>query len=378
MIDSESHKLLKEELDKRISIDRRVLDTLRNEIKPLKNNVRKIQQRSITSVSLVGTDGGNNRFQFDPFLVHIIRVVDSSNNEYCLNAITPTTSTSQLSKDQFDSVGKPITPLGRLMEHLSIKDLAKLSHMIRNNDNDEPTSPTWVQVYRELVEWATLFDLIKNKNFGTDTLFVFDGLLRSKVFAKDNFKKYLDALAEAIELHKKNHRQIYLVGLAKHSKVLDRYRLAMSLEGVLATDYPSYVTVPRDIEEKAYIWSEYAKGDDLEQTGEINKFVGGKMFLVKFGVRSRDPIWPVDIFQPQEPEAQTIIGCLLADAINGFPIPFYPQCLQKAHENAALVDFDFDILQDQIFEAIRKSLNEDAPLLDEYQLRDNDVSDRRY
>ncbi len=32
--------------------------------------------------------------------------------------------------------------------------------------------------------------------------------------------------------------------MAKHSKVLDRYRLAMRLEGVLDTPYPAYVEVP--------------------------------------------------------------------------------------------------------------------------------------
>jgi hypothetical protein len=103
------------------------------------------------------------------------------------------------------------------------------------------------------------------------------------------------------------------------------------------------------LEEKAYVWSEYARGDDREpEGGEVNKFVGGKMFFVKFGAGKRDPIWPIDIFLPQRAEAQTILACMLADAIGGFPVPFYPQCLQKAHENAALVDFDFDILQDSI------------------------------
>ncbi len=66
-------------------------------------------------------------------------------------------------------------------------------------------------------------------------------------------------------------------------------------------------------------------GDDRElDGGEINRFVGGKMFLVKFGRGSRDPIWPVDIFVPQSSQAQEIFGFLLADAIDGFPVPLYP------------------------------------------------------
>ena len=49
--------------------------------------------------------------------------------------------------------------------------------------------------------------------------------------------------------------------------------------------------------------------------GEINKFVGGKMFFVKFGSRPRDPIWPVDIFLPQSQNAAVILGCMLHDAL---------------------------------------------------------------
>ena len=153
----------------------------------------------------------------------------------------------------------------------------------------------------------------------------------------------------------------------------------MALEGVLLTDYPAYVEVPREIEENAYVWSEYARGDDRElEGGEINKFVGGKMFLVRFGNRRRDPIWPVDIFLKQTNDSQAILGYLLADAIDGFPVPLYPRCLQKAHENAALVDFDFDVLQDEIFSGIRSLLGEKASALDEFQLQNPDPAAGRY
>ncbi len=376
MIDPNSQKLLKSEISERIKSDKAILDQLRKEIQPLKANVRKIQSRSTTSISLVGTDGGNNQVQFDPFLVQIIRVVDSSNNEYCLEAITPTTKVSQLTARQFNANGTPKTALGEMMYDLGVKQLTELSHMIRSNDNDQPVSISWVQVYRELVEWAILYSVMK-KDFGTDTLIVFDGLLRSKVFAKDLFKKYRENLGKMIEKQQKEkRRKIFLVGLAKHSKVLSRYRLTMALENILDCDYPAYVEIPQEIEEKAYVWSEYARGEDTE--GEVNKFVAGKMYFVKFGNSPRDPIWPVDIFMPQTPQAQTILGHLLADAINGFPIPFYPLCLQKAHENAALVDFDFDILQDQIFDAIRNVLGKESPKLDTFHLQDTDPSQKRY
>jgi hypothetical protein len=251
--------------------------------------------------------------------------------------------------------------------------------MIRPTDDGKPVPPSWVQVYRELIEWAILFSILK-KDFGTDTLIVCDGLLRSKVFAKDLFSRLILGMKERVEAQwKGSRRRIFLAGVAKHSKVLARYRLAMALEGVLQTDYPSYVEVPREIEEKAYVWSEFARGDDNAAAGgEINKFVGGKMFLVKFGSHRRDPIWPIDLFLPQAGEAQFVLGSMLADSVNGFPVPHYPRCLQKAHENAALVDFDFDILQDFIYHGVRTSLGVDAGTLDVFQLQDADPAQRRY
>ena len=380
MIDPNSRRRLRDEIATRMRDDLVLLDTLREEIRPLRDRARRIQARTTTAISLVGTDGGNNRLQFDPFLVQLVRVVDSSNNEYCLQAVTPSTSVAALGAAQFDREGRPRTPLGAMMDYLSVSSLDQLSHMIRRNDDGRPTSPSWIQVYRELVEWATLFSIIRSKDFGTDTLIVADGLLRSKVFAGDLFRRYLHGINEGIEMHlQRSRRHIYLVGVAKQSKVLDRYRLAMALEGVLTTDYPAYVEIPRDIEEKAYVWSEYARGDDREmENAEINKFVGGKMFFVKFGNGRRDPVWPIDIYHEQAEEAQTILGYMLSDAIEGFPVPFYPRCLQKAHENAALVDFDLDILQDDVFEGIRAVLAGEAPALDIFRLQDADPARLRY
>lgn len=379
MIDPASQVQLGEAIADCIGSDKAVLQALRDEIRPLKSATRRIQPRATTSISMVGTDGGNNQLQFDPFLIQLVRVVDSSNNEYCLEAVSPTTPVQKLDERQFAADGSARTALGEMMDFLGVSSLPKLSHMIRPTDKGVPVSPSWVQVYRELVEWAILFAILK-KDFGTDTLIVCDGLLRSKVFAQDLFQQLLKGMKERIdEQWSRSRRRVYLAGVAKHSKVLTRYRLAMALEGVLQTDYPAYVEVPRDVEEKAYVWSEFARGDDrVGEGGEVNKFVGGKMFLVKFGSQRRDPVWPVDIFVPQVEESQTILGSMLADAINGFPVPHYPRCLQKAHENAALVDFDFDILQDFIFEGVRSSLGGDADILDAFQLQDSDPSQRRY
>src|SRR5438093_6959140 len=233
MIEPESHEQLRREIGERIAADRALLDGLRAEIRPLRAQVTRIDARATTSISLVGTDGGNNQLQFDPFLVQLIRVVDSSNNEYCLEAISPTTPIDALERRHVDKQGAPVSALGEMMKYLNAETLPRLSHMIRPKDKGVPVSPSWVQVYRELFEWAILFSILK-KDFGTDTLIICDGLLRSKVFAGDNFARLIAGIKERIDQQwVRNRRRIYVAGVAKHSKVLARYRLAMALERVL-------------------------------------------------------------------------------------------------------------------------------------------------
>src|SRR5690242_11963206 len=130
MLDAESRRSLQGEISERIAEDRRILDSLRSEIRPLRGCVRRIQPRSTTAISLVGTDGGNMTLQFDPFLVQVVRVVDSSNNAYCVQAVTPTTSVARLSTQQFDTHGQPRTLLGEMMASLGVRDLDELSPLI--------------------------------------------------------------------------------------------------------------------------------------------------------------------------------------------------------------------------------------------------------
>ena len=109
-----------------------------------------------------------------------------------------------------------------------------------------------VQVYRDICEWAVLHERICRTEFPSDTLIVRDSLLRSKIFHGTLFIKLRDRLEEGIERARvKRKRRLYLVGMAKSSKVLARYRLAMTLEDVLTQSFPCYVRIPRDIEAKA-------------------------------------------------------------------------------------------------------------------------------
>jgi hypothetical protein len=378
MIDQETYRQLKAEIETRTAADRQLLDKLRTDVRPLRDSTKRIHPRAATSVSLVATDGGNNSLRFDPFMVQVVRVVDSNDNELCLEVVTPTTPIADLNKRQFDVAGNPITSLGRLMAALKVASLTKLSHFIRAGDDGLPQSATIVQVYRELVEWAVLYDLLR-RDFGSDTLIVFDGDLRSKAFAGELFIEYGQLLKAEIERHARQRRSVFLVGVMKSSTVLSRYRLAFALEGVLRGIFPAFIEVPYELEKEVYVWEESFRGEDRVVAGrERNKFVLGKMFFAKFGSRPQDPIWPVDIFGPQASQADRIFSHLLADAIEGFPVPLYPRCLQKAHERAALVDFDMDMLQDAVFHGLRRALGSESATLDAFTLEDADPGQGRY
>ncbi len=171
MIDPGSQKAIKEAVASCVSADQDTLLSLRKEIRLHLTDVRKVEKRSATSISLVGTDGGNNQLRFDPLLVQIIRVVDSSSEEHCIDVVSPSTPTDDIDRRQFASSGKPITPLGEMTQLLGSRSIADLSHMISTGKGSRARSASWIDAYRELAEWATLLQLF-SKDYGTDTLLV--------------------------------------------------------------------------------------------------------------------------------------------------------------------------------------------------------------
>jgi hypothetical protein len=269
------------------------------------------------------------------------------------------------------------------MSDLGVEHLHDLSPMIPTGEKvrQEPdeVSSSWVLVYRDLCEWAVLYQRLTKSTWGSHTLLVRDGLLRSKIFADTKFIAMRDRIAASIEDHRQRNINLYLVGLAKHSQVLARYRLALALENAMPPEMPRYVEVPRSVEQRVYKWKEYAVGsEDETEGGEAAKYVMGSLFLVRFGERTHDPIWAVDLLEMQKNLAPQIFGYLLADAREGFPMPFYPRCLQKAHEFAQIVDFDLDILQDTVLDAARGLVGENEQGTFDALRLSPDVANRRY
>lgn len=355
--------------------DGHLLDEVCADVEPIRSSSRAIQPRGTTSISLVASDGGNNKVEFNPFYLQLVRVVDSYGDELFLDVVSPSTDISELGLRHLPEPDRPASPLGRMMADLGADTLSALSPMLPPH----PRTPGWTQVYRDLCEWATLYDLICYQRFGTDTLIVRDGLLRTKIFSGDLFVQMYRRLREAIERNERERRrEIYLVGIAKHTHVLTRYQLALTVTGVLPSGHPCFAPVPMPMQEKVYLWDEYVRDPDDSTAGEAAKFNMGSMYFVRFGVRSGDPVWTVDLLANQAGRDQKVFGYLLADAVDGFPVPFYPKCLQQADHHAQVVDLDLDIMQDTLVEAVRDQIDTSRQSEFDALRLATDVSSRRY
>lgn len=336
--------------------------------------VTTIQPRTINSISLVASDGGNNRLEFNPFSLQVVRVVDTFGDELFLDVISPSTDTAALGQRHLDD---PASPLGRMMRDLGASALDQLSPMILAGMK----SGQWPLVYRDLCEWAVLYDLVCHERWGSDTLIIRDGLLRTRIFAGDLFVRLYGLMKAAIKRKRREHRRhVFLVGIAKHSRIIERYRLAMALEEVFPVGQACYAPVPPELQVKVYNLTNYVQlaGDD-DVGEEKPRFNMGAMYLVRFGKRAFDPVWTMDLLQFQAPQAQQVFGSLLADAEVGFPVPCYPHCLQEADRYAQVVDLDLMILQGALEEAVREQIRADRRhVFDAQRLSPTDPAAGRY
>ncbi len=378
MFDPDHLEAIRDSIRQQTERDRYLLDDLRADVREHLLGGAAVRPHVATAMSLVASDGGNNKLIFDPFNIHLVRVVDSLGRQLFLDVISPTSDPDDL----YAAHARANDPLGSLMNDLGVASLNDLSPMIPKGDvaRDHPelVSPSWVLVYRDLCEWAVLYHRICHTEFANHTLLVRDGLLRSKIFRGELFTDMAQRMAERIQAVRP--LKLYLVGIAKHSQVLSRYRLAMGLENALPPGEPRFVRVPRGLERKVYTWPEYARGPEEaeEEGGEAAKYVVGAMYLARFGRSSGDPIWAVDVFWTQTDAASEVFGYLLADSVEGFPVPYYPRCLQQAHEHAEVVDFDLEILQDTVFDAARRLVEPARQYAFDQMRFAPDVANRRY
>ena len=222
-----------------------------------------------------------------------------------------------------------------------------------------------MRCYRDIIEWAVLYDLATNPTiqWGGDTILVRDGLLRTKSFKREVFPQIDQKLRDGVATHAKRNVTLSIVGVAKQSAVLGRLAVALELEATFHKPFPCYVKVPDDIEKDCYnfdlTWFNTYETTEPEDDGRRLYQAMGKMYLVKFGDRPFDPVWPVDIAEWQVNQTERILGQLTVDSQQGFPIPDYPMCIQRAHDFAKLSGLEVEVLQDLLVGGMCEGLKSD-------------------
>lgn len=329
----------------------------------LRNGVRPLRTYSVNAVSFVSADGGDNRLTFNPAIVELVRVVDSRGNQCALDAVASTIGLEELEERAKLESEHRVTPLQRLSQDTG-KTLKQMSYLIRGIGTPGKSTGA-MRCYRDIVEWAVLYDLIADPGlqWGGDTILVRDGLLRTKSFSREVFPLLDEKIRAGIAAHAERNVQLSLVGVAKQSAVLGRLAVALELEATFHKAYPCYVRVDDDIEAECYnfdrTWLDTYETTNEDDTGRRLYQSLGCLYLVKFGDRPMDPVWPVDIAVWQVEHADRILGQLTVDAQQGFPIPDYPMCIQRAHAFAKLSGLEIRDLQDMLFQGMCNKLTDE-------------------
>ncbi|HVY73798.1 MAG TPA: hypothetical protein VG890_03155 [Puia sp.] len=346
----------------------RVLDAYKNEdpvfekfreyAKRLSNDVKPIRKYSVNAVSFVSADGGDNRLFFNPAVIELVRVVDSRGNQCALDAIAGNTKEAAFNERVKDGNPLLVEPLKRLCDDLNMNVL-DLSYLLGGIEQAGKSTGA-VRVYRDIVEWAVLYDLLRYHQWGSDTIIVREGMLRTKSFKLTVFPLIENLIKGAHQAHNQRNVNVSIVGVAKQSAVLSRLAVALELESTLHKPYPCYVKVPDDIEADCYnfdrTWLDTFDSSEPDENGIYRYQAMGKMYLVKFGNRPFDPVWPVDIAEWQTGDVDKILGQLTQDAQPGFPIPDFPMCVQRAHDFAKVNGLEMSVLQDILFEGITQNM----------------------
>ncbi len=308
------------------------VDKIRQKVQDFE--VIPLEPRQCHSVAPVAMDGGENQISFDPVHIEILRVVDSNDNDHLLEIIPLSESIDYIER-RFNEV--PI--LKRLLERLGV-NYEKLSYFLPAAGGGTPKQRgrdlrSFLQVYRDIAEWAVLLDMAWGDTTGK-TLLIRDGLLRTIYFRgsgdleKSAFGRLRESFRQSYE-----EKGTFLVGVAKKSKVLNYLSLALTLEGTLKKSYPCFIEIPEEIEKEAYTF---------ERDWMVPSF--GKLHLVKLNPDPGGYIYPVEVPGWLMGRRKEVLECLLGCSDRSFPIPGYPYPLVKAHENAVLQDLEMSVITD--------------------------------
>ena len=230
--------------------ERKDLEQLRAIARQLKGGARKLGRQQASAVAFVAADGGDNRIRLNaspggaPAIVELVRVVDSNGRECALDAVAGAVDDDFFSKPRADV-------MTRLCRDLSVSQVSDLSPYL---SKPQISRSEKMRIYRDIIEWAALYHLLTEREWGSDTLLVREGALRTRVFHPEIFHKMDKKIRAACEQHRnRDSVNMFFVGVAKNTVLLERLRFALSLEDVFdKRAYPCHVRVPQNVAEKFY------------------------------------------------------------------------------------------------------------------------------
>jgi hypothetical protein len=149
-----------------------ILKKYREYAKRLKNDVKSIKEYSVNAVSFVSSDGGDNRLYFNPAIIELVRVVDSRGNQCALDAIASNSQVNELNVRIQAGDNSPllVKPLKQLCSDLNT-DVVGLSYLL-SGLGQQGKSTGAIRIYRDIMEWAVLYDLMKYREWGSDTIII--------------------------------------------------------------------------------------------------------------------------------------------------------------------------------------------------------------
>jgi hypothetical protein len=333
VLDADDLERLATAARERTERDDELLDALRADVRD-HLTASTVIHPAASPIAAVAIGGAETAVRLDPYTIHFVRVADSLGDRQLLDVVSPSMDPALL-RDAHALAGDAVA---LLMDDLGVDSLHALSPMIPAAPGRG--SPSWVRAYLELCEWATLYQRICHGDVPDRTLLVRDGLLRSKVLARDLFAQMGERMCARIRALAP--RKIHLAGIARRSRLLARYGAAIALEEALPAGRPRFANVPRELERNVYKHVEHTRRPD---EGERSTFTIGAPFLARLGAAPWDPLCAIDLLHTQASDAEEIFGHLLADAGDGFPLGGYPRCLQRAREHAEPAELELAMLR---------------------------------
>jgi hypothetical protein len=279
--------------------------------------------RSMPVIATVATDGGENRLSLEPIQLQVVRVADSMGGIYFEEFIAQSLKPEEIVRFFFQSNEQ----LQRFVSYLRLD----WRHLLPESDFQRSHL---LSMLRELMEWAALLKLAGKP---PAKLLIRDGLLRSVMLPDLVFQR----IGEQFESLTSKHGHL-LVGVAKHSRVINYLSVALGLNESFADGQPTYFQIPPELEREAapvqYRW--------------VGSRAMGWLHVARLDCGENVPLLPVDVAIWQRDRVDEAMSLLYESGRGSFPIRGYPQALVQAHEHAHLGGLEIEMLESMLLEQI--------------------------